>query len=137
MSNKPITIQKAQAILETYGANDAMWPEAPRDDLARLIEQTPSLQALKAREAALDLKLSQVFLSPSSDFLDKTILQMTNQNDDIVLSSRQKIAGFSTLAACIAAGIILSPSLFAFLLHAYSDETTLAMTSLEIWTSLR
>jgi hypothetical protein len=137
MSNKPITNKKAQAILETYGANDAIWPEAVRDDLARLIEHTPSLQALKAREAALDLKLSQVFSAPSSDFLDKTILQMTNQNDDIVLSSRQKIAGFSTLAACVAAGIILSPSLFAFLLHAYSDETTLAMTSLEIWTSLR
>ncbi len=137
MSNKPITSKKAEAILETYGANDAMWPEAVRDDLARLIEHTPSLQALKARETALDLKLSQVFLAPSSEFLDKTILKMINQNDDIILSSRQKIACFSTLVACVTAGIILSPYLFAFLLHAYSDETTLAMTSLEIWTSLR
>ena len=135
MQNMKITIQEAYILLETYGGAEANWPESKRDALRSLIAQTPELQALKAREIALDLKLSQKFERAPENLINDTISHMIAQDQQIVFTPRQKIFGFSTLVACLTAGITLAPYMTLYPLEALTDDTSLAMTSLEIWTS--
>jgi len=64
---------RALAVLETYGADMARWPDADRRDLAALIEQDPALSERMCEERALDTLLASAPVEPASYALQSRI----------------------------------------------------------------
>ena len=80
---------RALAVLETYGADIARWPDADRRDLAALIEQDPVLSERMREERALDTLLASAPVEPASYALQSRILDQLQgrQVADEALSS--------------------------------------------------
>ncbi len=70
-----MTPDRAQAILEAYGASPARWPEAEREALLALTVEQPDLLAdALAQEAELDTLLGTGDLT-GSDLLERRVMQ--------------------------------------------------------------
>ena len=53
-SQPPLSLTRAEEILNAYGAESERWPEDERGDLLRLLAQSPELQALRETASQLD-----------------------------------------------------------------------------------
>lgn len=65
----PLSLERLQAILETYGAVPQRWPAAERAAALALLADSAPARALRDREARLDQALRQLTPPPPSEAL--------------------------------------------------------------------
>lgn len=73
-SQPPLSLTRAEEILNAYGAEPERWPEDERGDLLQLLAQSPELQALRETASQLD------------DLLDEWQPEVINHTDILVES---------------------------------------------------
>ena len=97
-SQPPLSLTRAEEILNAYGAEPERWPEDERGNLLQLLAQSPELQALRETASQLD------------DLLDEWQPEVINHTDILVGSlpaqTQPKQHWANQLAAIFLSGLL-------------------------------